>query len=56
MGIFKSLIKTAVDVVTLPIDVAADVLTLGEAEATKNKGKKLVNDVDEIIDETDKLI
>lgn len=34
---FKSLLKAAVGVVTLPIDVAADVITLGGALTDKDQ-------------------
>lgn len=61
MGLFGSLLKTAIHVVTAPVEVAKDVVTLGgaltdESEPyTVKRAKKLARDVREIEDEVDDL-
>lgn len=48
MGFLGGLIKTAINVATLPIDVTADVFTGGEARATERKMKKIDKDLEEV--------
>jgi len=60
MGFFGKLLKTTIDIVTIPVDVVKDVATMGgavtdEESALVKKGKRLKNDVEEIRDEADKL-
>ena len=60
MGFFGKLIKTGIDLVTLPVDVVKDTVTLGgavtdEESAVKKKLERLGNDVEEIRDAADKL-
>lgn len=61
MSIFGKILKTALDVITSPIDVAKDVVTLGgvlTGEPKTYTGKKLErldDDLEEIRDEADKL-
>lgn len=61
MSIFGKLLKTGIDVVTMPIDVVKDVATLGGAltgEQQTYTGKKLERldrDMEEIREEADKL-
>jgi hypothetical protein len=61
MSIFGKLVKTAFDTVTLPIDVAKDVVTMGGAMTEKDKPytveklKKLLDDGKELRDEIDDL-
>jgi hypothetical protein len=61
MSIFGSLLKTAVDVVTLPIDIVKDAATLGgtlEGKTETYTGKKLKrldDDIESISDEAGKL-
>jgi hypothetical protein len=61
MSIFGKLLKTGLDVVTLPVDVVKDVVTGGgltterEEPYTWSKLKRLDNDTEEIRDEIDKL-
>lgn len=60
MGFFGKLIKTSIDLVTLPVDVVKDVVTLGgaatdEESAIKKKLERLGDDVEEIREEADKL-
>jgi len=55
MGLLKNLLKTAVDVVTLPIDVATDVVESVDgldpkAGRTLNKLGKIVDDVADLPD------
>lgn len=45
-----SLFKAAVGVVTLPIAVAKDVISLGDADATSEKLEEIANDLDEIFE------
>ena len=52
MGILDSLLKTAVEVVTLPVAIAKDVVTLGgalidEESATVEKAERIVKNVEE---------
>lgn len=60
MGLFGKLLKTGIDLVTLPIDVVKDTVTMGgaateEESAIKKKLERLAEDVEEIRDEADKL-
>jgi len=53
MGLFSSIAKLALDVVTTPIAVVSDVITLGGAvneteSKVKEKGEQLAEDWDEI--------
>lgn len=50
MGIFGTLFELAVDVVTLPVAVVVDTVTLGEAEATKTNLNNIKEDLDNITD------
>ena len=55
-GLLKGLTKAVVGVVTLPIDVAADVITLGGVMTDKNEtytGRKLGKIMDGIDEATD---
>lgn len=61
MGILSKIIKTGIHVVTAPVEVAKDVVTMGglltdqnETYTTK-RAKKLVRDVKEIESEVDDL-
>lgn len=48
MGILGSIIKTGVDIVTLPVDVVADVgsaLNGEEPDATEKKIEKVLDDI-----------
>lgn len=57
MGLFGSLLKTAIDVATLPIDVAKDVVTFGgtftdkEEPYTVRKSKEILKDGEEVLDD-----
>lgn len=56
MGLFGKLIALTIDTVTLPLDVAKDVVTLGgaatdEESAIARKLRKLQNEVDELGDD-----
>lgn len=59
MGLLKQLTKTALDVVTAPVDVVKDVATMGglctdqDEPYTWKKLKKIAKDVDEIPDSVD---
>ena len=61
MSIFGKLLKTGFDIVTTPLDVIADVATLGGAcndrgePYTVSKLKRLKDDAEEIRDEADEL-
>ena len=60
MGLLGKLIKTTIDIATLPIDVVSDVLTCGGAtidaeSAVKSKFGKLGDDLEEIKEESNKL-
>lgn len=61
MSIFGKLLKTGFDIVTTPIDVAKDVVTLGgeltdqREPYTAKKLKRLRDDAEEIRDELDDL-
>lgn len=60
MGFFGKLIKTGIDLVTLPVDAVKDTVTLGgsitdEESAVKKKLERLGEDVEEIREEADKL-
>ncbi len=56
MGLFSSLIKTTLDTVTSPLDIAKDIVTLGgtltdDESAILEKAEKLLEDVEEVSDE-----
>jgi len=56
MGLFGKLIALTIDTVTLPLDAAKDVVTLGgavtdEESAIARKLRKLQNEVDELGDD-----
>lgn len=58
MGLFGKLLKLTINTVTLPIDVAKDVVTLGgattdEESATLAKLRKLQEGVDELDEDDD---
>ena len=61
MSIIGKLIKTAVDVVTLPISVVADIVTLAGAITERDEpytlqhGKAVLKDVMDVVDEAEKL-
>lgn len=61
MSILGKLLKTTIDIATLPIDIVADIVTLGgaindkDSTYTSKKIDKLSDDVDEIEDELDDL-
>jgi hypothetical protein len=61
MGLFGTLLKTGFDVVTSPIEIVKDAVTLGgtctdEEEAyTTKRIKRLLDDSEEIRDELDDL-
>lgn len=61
MGLFGKLLKTTFDVVTTPIDIAKDVVTMGGSLSDQNepytsrKLKRLNNDLEEVRDEIDEL-
>lgn len=60
MGLFGKLLKTAIDVVTTPIDIVSDIVTMGgtlndEESAVVKKARRLKNDLEETRDEVDKL-
>jgi len=59
MSIFGKLLKTGFDIVTTPLDVLADVATMGgvcndrDEPYTVSKVKRLLDDADEVLDEID---
>ncbi len=60
MGLFGKLLKTTIDIATTPIDIASDVLTMGgAANETESKiaakARRLKRDLDEVVDEAEKL-
>ena len=61
MGLFGTLLRTTIHVVTLPVDVVKDVATMGgvltdEREPyTVKKAKKIKEDVEDIEDDVDRL-
>lgn len=61
MSIIGKLIRTAVDVVTLPVSIAADVLTMGGAVTDRDEPytiqhtKAVLEDLIDVIDEAEKL-
>ena len=61
MGLFGTLLRTAIHTVTLPVDVVKDVATLGgvltdeDESYTLKKAKKIENDVDDIEKDVDRL-
>jgi hypothetical protein len=50
MGFFSGMLKAAVDVVTLPIAVAADVVTLGQKSFTADVIEHVEDDIREIFE------
>ena len=60
MGLLGKLLKTTIDVVTLPVDVVKDIATLGgvltdEKPYTAQKFERLGDDLEEVQDEVDDL-
>ena len=55
MSIFGAIIKTALDVVTVPMDVVKDITTFGENDYTKDKFSDIGEDLGEIKNELNKL-
>lgn len=61
MSIFGKLLKTAVDVATLPVAAAADIVTLGgeltnrRNTYTGDNARRVVDDLEEVYDEIDSL-
>lgn len=61
MGLFGKLLKTIIDIATMPIDIVKDVATLGGALTdqdkpyTAQKFERLGGDLEEIRDEVDDL-
>jgi hypothetical protein len=61
MGLLGTLLRTAIHVVTVPVDVALDLVTMGgvltdEGEPyTVQKAKKLKTDMGDIEDDVDRL-
>jgi hypothetical protein len=61
MGLLCKLLKTTIDVVTLPIDVVKDITTLGGILTDENKPytsqkfEKLNDDLEGLSDEIDEL-
>ena len=60
MGLLGKLLKTAIDVATIPVAVISDVATLGgtiidKPSAIVNKVKRIGQDTEEIREEVDKL-
>jgi len=52
MGIFGSLLKTAVGVVTLPVAVVADVVTMSGGENTAKNLAGIIEDATDVVEET----
>jgi len=61
MSLLGKLLKTTIDVVTIPIDIVKDTVTMGGILTDEdhpyiiNKVEKICDDVDEISDEVDNL-
>ena len=61
MGLFGSLLKTAIHVVTAPVEIVKDVATMGgvltdqDESYTVQRAKKLARDVREVEDKVDDL-
>jgi hypothetical protein len=61
MGLFGKLLKTTLDVITLPVDIVKDVATMGGVLTDKNKPytaqkfERLGDDLEEVRDEIDNL-
>ena len=61
MGLFGKLLKTTLDVVTLPVDIVKDVATMGGVLTDENKPytaqkfERLGDDLEEVRDEVDDL-
>lgn len=61
MGLFGALLRTAIHVVELPVDVVKDVVTMGGVLTDKHepytarKLGKIIDDTEDIEDEVDKL-
>lgn len=61
MGLFGSILKTTIHVVTAPVEIAKDAVTMGglltdeDESYTVKRAKKLARDVREIEDEVDDL-
>lgn len=62
MSILGKILKTGIDAASLPFSIATDIVTMGGAITDKDgntytgdKIRELINDVDEIKDECNKL-
>ena len=61
MGLLGKILKTGIDIVSIPLDAAKDVLTAGGAltdddePSTIRKAKRLMKDVEEMREEADEL-
>jgi hypothetical protein len=61
MSLFGKLLKTAIDVATLPIDITKDVITMGgvledeDKPYTAQKFERLGSDLKQVINEVDDL-
>ena len=61
MGLFGTLLRTTIHVVTLPLDVVKDAATLGGVLANKDepytaeKARKIKRDAEDVADEVDDL-
>ena len=49
MGLLTGLFQIAVDVVTLPVAAVVDVVSMGEANATRKAAQRLTNDVEDTL-------
>jgi len=49
MGLLTGLFQIAVDVVTLPVAAVVDVISMGEANATRKAAQRLTNDVEDTL-------
>ena len=61
MGLFGTLLRTTIHVVTLPVDVVKDVATMGgvltdkDEPYTAEKARKIKRDTEDVADEVDDL-
>jgi mannose-6-phosphate isomerase-like protein (cupin superfamily) len=58
MSLFRTLLRAVVDVTTIPLDVAHDVLNLGNDSPSKIecKTEKLSEDAEQIVEDIEDLI
>ena len=56
MGLLGGLLKTAVNVVTLPVSATVDVLTMGEDSLTEKNLKRVVKNVSDMAEDTTDII